>query len=1146
MKKNIWLNGREIPFRQKKILLVMKLLIVFILGLLLQSHAVIIKAQGNRLNLQFENNTLKEVLQKLEDETEFSFFYKDELISSSRRFSGNYRDEKVTDLLDKILKGENLTYVINGRVIVILPDTPVREESQQQKSVSGKVTDNKGIPLPGVTVLIKGKTQGTVTNADGNFLISNFPENATLVFSFVGMRTQEVVVAEKVTINVKMEEDAIGIEEVVAIGYGTREKGALTGAISTVSKEYFEKRPMTNTLSTLQGALPGVTVLRGSGRPGSDNFTLQIRGISSIGGNKPLILIDGIPGDLNLINPNDILGVSVLKDAAASIYGARAADGVILVTTQKGVKGKPTISYSGNIGIKTPEYLKQMCNTLQLVEMYDEGMKNINGIRVPSSVFDKIKANAEPDPVGWLWTTNPGFYQNTDWTKEVLGNGFQQSHNVNISGGGENNTYLFSAGYNSDGGIMNYGENTSDRYNLRMNYDFRLFDWLNLETKNSFDYRNISEPTALMSVMSSTPRLWSFIPAYTPKGQFYQFRGWANPVQQLVEAGNSKNNYSKFSSNIKAETRITNDLKLITQMGISLGYGDATTTNPTYMSYDWNDILINYSSVNSATYFNSKNYYGLYNAYLDYTKNWSEKHKINAMVGMSHEEDRYISQSVKGSNFLSNELFTLNLADKTKAEYITLNGSDSQWTLKSYFTRLSYEFQRKLFVDLTLRMDGSSKFAPKKRWSSVFPAASVAWNLSEEDFIKTLGVFNNLKLRGSWGQTGNQELSFGNYDYIPLVNMTGVYPFGSPNVGQTSAISSIASESRTWETIETSNIGLDFAFLQSKLTGSFDYFIKTNNRMLVNIQLPAVLGGSAPTQNQGKLLTKGWDIAIGWHDNIGKFKYSITAMVSDNKNKLIELGGNDSYSNGLVKLRQGYSLNSYFGYIDGGIIQNETELADYKKLGNVPAKIGIGDVMYKDIDGDGKISAFGDPALGTSGDMVYLGNLMPRYTYSSNINLSYKNFELGAILQGVGYRQGVRTGEFAAPFNSWWYQPLEYFYGKTWSADRTDAPYPRIIPGGKGYDELRNWNWTRVSERSIVDLAYMRVKVLTISYNLPETICSKLQMQNIRIYASGQDLFTFSKDTWGKSFDPEETWERSDEQTYPFTKVISVGLDLKF
>ncbi len=1133
--------------RAKKLLLIMRLSIFLVLISVLASSASVY-SQATKLTVKMKNCKIADVFDAIEQQSDFYFFYSRDNFDDNRLVSVDIEGKTVEKILDEIFEDQAISYEIVSKNILIKTTNKLEATSDlQQKTVSGTVTDKSGQPLPGVTVIIKGTSQGTVTDADGKYSLSNIPEGATLLFSFVGMRAQEVEIGNQTSINVSLVEDAIGIDEVVAIGYGTKEKGAITGAISTVSNDYFEKRPITNTLTALQGAIPGVTILRGSGRPGSDNYSLQIRGISSIGGNKPLILIDGVPGDFNLLNSNDILNISVLKDAAASIYGARAADGVVLVTTKKGKKGKPTISYSGNIGVKKPEFLKRMANTMQLVEMYDEGMKNINGVRVPESVFEKIRANADPDPIGWLWPTNPGFYKNTDWTNEIYGNGFQQMHNVNISGGGENNTYLFSAGYNSDGGIMNYGENVSDRYNLRMNYDFRIFNWLNLETKNSFDSRYISEPTALPRALHTTPRIWSFIPVYNSKGQYYQFRGWANPVQQLAEAGNSKNNYFKFSTNIKADTRITKDLKLITQMGIILGNGDASTTNPTYPYYDWDGKITNYNNnPNYASYHNSKNYYGLYNAYLEYTRFLFEEHRLNVMVGASHEENRYSSQSVEGSNFSSNELFTLNLADKTKAEYINLNGSDSQWTLKSYFARLSYDLQRKFFIDFTLRIDGSSKFAPQKRWSSVFPAASVAWSLSEEDFIKNLGILNSLRLRGSWGQTGNQELSFGNYDYIPLVTLTGVYPFGVPNVGQTSAVSSIASESRTWETIETSNVGLDFAFIQSKLTGSFDYFIKSNNKMLVNIKLPAVLGGTAPTQNQGKLRTKGWDLSLSWHDAIGKFKYSITSIISDNKNKLIELGGNDTYSEGLVKLRQGYPLNSYFGYVDGGIIHDEIELANYKKLGNIPSNIGIGDMMYKDIDGDGKITAFGDPVQGTKGDMVYLGNMMPRYTYSSNINLSYKNFDFSVIFQGVGKRQGVRSGDFSAPFKYWWYQPLEYFYEKTWTADRPDAPYPRIIPGGKGSDELRNWNWFRVSERRMVDLSYLRVKVLTLAYNLPEAICNKLQIQNVRIYASGQDLFTFSKGTWGRAFDPEETWERSDEQTYPFTKIMSLGLDITF
>lgn len=388
-------------------------------------------------------------------------------------------------------------------------------------------------------------------------------------------------------------------------------------------------------------------------------------------------------------------------------------------------------------------------------------------------------------------------------------------------------------------------------------------------------------------------------------------------------------------------------------------------------------------------------------------------------------------------------------------------------------------------------------------------------------------------------------MSFGNYDYISLISITGSYPLGSPKAGLPGAVPNIASEERTWETIETKNIGLDMAFFGSRLTGSIDYYIKNNKNMLVVDQLPATLGGAAPTQNIGKLETKGWDLSVGWSDRKGEFRYSITAMLSDSKNKLLELKGNDSYSEGLVKVRKGYSLNSYFGYQYDGIIKNEEQLAAYKQLENVPINVGVGDVMYRDLDGDGKITAFGDPSKGTNGDMTYLGNLLPRYSYAANINLSYKKFDLGILLQGVGKRDGVRTGEFSFPFTSIWMQPLEYFYGKNWTPSNPNAPYPRIIPGEVGFNELRDWNW-RTSAMRMSNLSYLKVKVLTVAYNVPQPVISKFKMQSVRVYASGQDLFTFSKDTWNGSFNPEETWDRFDEQTYPFSSVISLGLDIRF
>lgn len=1125
-------------------------LFFFCIGIV-QVYASNAYSQQTRLSLTLEKVKLEAALDQIENQSDYYFLYNQEFIDVDQIVSIVVENEDISVLMKQLLSSTNIEFTIRNRQIVLTPKEANGTSSQQVKSVSGTVTDAEGVPLPGVTVIVKGTTSGTVTDFDGNYTISDLPENAVLAFSFVGMKSKDVAVGNQPVINTSLEEETIGLEEVVAIGYGTKAKGELTGSISKAGNETFEARPVSSTLDALQGALPGVTVTRGSGRPGNENYGFQIRGYSSFSGNQPLVMIDGVPGDMGLINPNDIAEITVLKDAAASIYGARAADGVVLITTKKGKKGRLSVTYSGNYGVKIPNSLKKMANTLQMAEMYDEGMRNIGLPGVTQDVFDKIRANAEPDPNGgWMkYLENyPGFYQSTDWMDVIYGTAIQQTHNLSFAGGGDSHDFFFSAGYQKDEGIFNFGNNYSDRYNLRMNYTFRLFDRLKIETRTSFDNKGIVESAELEEALRVASRAWSYMPVRNPLGQYYRYQNYGNPAQLLDEGGVAETNHSEIRTNFKTELNILDDLKLVGQVGVNLAFGDTTATHPTVERYNWEGGIQSVGNVpNSADYSKIKNVYASYTTYLEYKKELARKHRFSLMAGASHEENDFEGQSITGYNFVGNDLFTLNLADRTKVEYADFTGSAYDWALTSFFGRFSYSLLDKYYLDFTTRVDGSSKFAPDKRWSAVFPAVSMSWNMSRENFIKSLGVFDNLKLRASWGKSGNQELSFGNYDYIPLISMTNeIYPLGVSNAGHTGAVSTIASEDRTWEVIETSNFGVDLAFLDSKLTGSFDYYVKRNDKMLVNQELPATLGGDAPTQNLGKLKTTGWDLTLGWNDNVGDFKYGISVIVSDSKNKLLELRGNDTNSEGLVFAREGYSLYSYFGYEYDGIIKDADQLAEYKTLGgNVPARLAIGDVMYSDVDGDGKITAFGDPALGSEGDLVYLGNMLPRYTYSSNINMSFKRFDLSVFLQGVGKREAMRTGDFAQPFYYVWHQPLEYFHGKNWTPENQDAQYPRIVPGGLGFDQLKDWNW-RASSMRMNNLAYLRVKVLTVAYNLPQSLCNRLKMESMRVYLSGQDLFTIFKGSWNNSFDPEENWERTDEQTYPFSKVLSLGVDIKF
>jgi TonB-linked SusC/RagA family outer membrane protein len=900
--------------------------------------------------------------------------------------------------------------------------------------------------------------------------------------------------------------------------------------------------------------MPGVTVIRGTTRPGYDQMEIQVRGYSSMSGAKPLVLIDGISGDLNLLNPNDIENVTVLKDAAASIYGARASDGVILITTKKGKAGKAQVSYSGNFGIKTQHFLKQASPTYDMIDTWSEGLANMGLPAVPQETIQKIKSRStEVTPTGWLmgYESYPGFYDDHDHFAEVIGHGKQQNHDLTVSGGTENTTYLFSGGFNRDEGFLKFGDQAiSDRFNISANNSFKnlLYDRLNVDTRVQFDSRRTNEPTNAEYVYELLPKMWRFIPLLNPAGRGYMWEGFGSPATFVSEGGRRTMKNDRFTFNGKADLKIIEGLKLVGQYGVSIAQNETKTENRTITSYDWEDNVRRMdNNPNNATYDPNYNRYSSYTAYLEYNKSFAGKHNINLMAGAAHEENNAESKSITGRNLLSNDIFTLNLSDKTDIKYLSANTYASDWALTSWFGRLGYNFDMKYLIDFTLRADGSSKFAPEKRWSAVFPAVSAAWNLGEESFLKNTDLFDALKLRFSWGQSGNQELSFGNYDYIPLISLNNsVYPFGEPGVNATGATASIASQERSWETITTYNAGLDFSVLNSRLSGSFEVYLKKNSDMLVRQDLPALLGGSAPTQNIGELETKGFDLMIGWKDHINDFRYGVSFILSDSKNKLVSLKGSDTKAEGLVTAREGYSLYSYFGYQSEGIIQTEAQLAEYKTLkGTVPARINVGDMAYRDKDEDGQITAFGDD--GKTGDLIYLGNRLPRYTYSSNIDLSYKNIDLSIFLQGVGKRDVIRTGDFISPFNSRWYQSLDYFHDKTWTADRTDAEFPRVIFGGAGWDDIRNWNY-RYSDapHRLINTAYLRVKLITLAYRLPQSWCNKLKLQSIRVYASGQDMFTFAKGTWGGAYDPEEGWSRSDDRTYPFNKTISFGLDVKF
>lgn len=1022
----------------------------------------------------------------------------------------------------------------------------------QDKNITGVVTsatDNS--PLIGVSVQIKGTSTGNITDLDGKYSVTA-RVGQTLVFSYIGFKTQEIKVSNNSVINVVLEEDNEILDEVVVIGYGVQKKKLLTGATSQVKGENVAKLNTTNPLQAMQGQLPGVSIASTSGQPGSD-MKVNIRGLGTIGNSGPLYLIDGVSGDITTLNPADIESIDVLKDAAsAAIYGAQAANGVVLITTKNGKEGKAEVSFDAYYGIQNVARKIDMLNAQEYMTIVDEKALNSGGTPYDWSSYQSIR-----DADGNIY--------DTDWIDAMFkDNATTESYTLGITGGAATSTYAISLGYMNQEGIVG-GKDVSNysRYNFRINSEHKLFrNRLKVGEQVSFVYKKNSGIAVgnqywntLKGAFSTSPLspIYSDNNTYdspfndTTHSDWYNADG--NPYGSMMTTSNNENKNGTFSGNLYAELELIKNLRIKTVFGAVYGSNEYRDFTPLYRFsiYSYNDtrtkVSQNMSHSLGLTWTNTATY------------DWTIKqHAFNALIGM--EAYRYEGMSLGAGNGGLKEGFddwehayVSNGTSSSTANGLSASGSPhDQSRTVSYFGRLGWNWKETYMVNATLRADGSSRFAAGHRFG-VFPSVSAGWTISNEDFMEsTKEWLDFLKLRVSWGQVGNQNIS--NYQYLAPVTSDALYLFGSGYSDADAAAylknnwgaypSRLANEAVTWETSEQTNIGLDAYMMDNRLGVNFDFYIKNTKDWLVSAPILATAGTGAPYINGGNVKNTGIELSLSWNDVIGKdFRYNVSVNGAYNKNTvgaiptedgIIHGSSNQLYDNSpeFYRAENGKPIGYFWGYKTAGIFQNEQEIEDWKNAGNgiLQSDVKPGDVRYVDIDKNGIID---------ENDKVNLGNGMPDVTYGFNLGFTYKGLDFSLTANGAFGQQIVQ----AYRSQGGKYANCTTAILDRWTGEGTSNRMPRVT------EENINWQF---SDLYVLDGDYLRISNITIGYDFAKLIRCRLISQ-ARVYAQVQNAFTFTK---YNGMDPEigygtDGWVSGiDLGYYPRPRTILLGVNLKF
>ena len=1085
----------------KPVIRKMKFSLILILLSLLQATASVY-SQTATITVDKQAATIADIFNVIERQTEYKIFFKNDQLDVT--LPADIKSEKITvkDALTRMLSGCECNYTMFDRLIVITPKGVL-----QGITVTGTVTDESGEPLPGVNVVVKGTTTGVITGADGKFSINVPNEGAVLVLSFVGFATQEVLVGNRIMIDIVLNEETLELEELVVVGYGTMRRRDLTGAVGSIGEKVLNNRASANLGQALQGRIAGVYIVD-NGNPQS-NVTLKIRGLGTVNNSDPLFVIDGVPSSLGLnsLNNEDIASIDVLKDASATaIYGSQGANGVVIITTKRG-QGEGALNVKASFGIAQATNMPAFLNASQYAALNNQ-------------ILSEAGLATNPD-----WINPETLGEGTNWIDAMFRTAYMQNYTISYSGGNEKNSYYVSGGYtNHDGIIESVGY---QRITFQFNGDYKVKPWVKFGNNITFSTDNkINGSYNLLDVFRSLPTQ----PIYDAQGDYDGPSGnnlWYGTIRNqygTAMLNDNRTNGYNFLGNVYAEFSILDGLKFKSVGGAQLLFVRDTNFTP---KYAWKP-----TETPASTLYKGANYSYTYllDNYLTYDKVFNQ-HAITIMGGSSLQwsVNDYFNGSIKG--FLKDDIHQINNGEEIESLY----GSGSEWAIASFMLRANYAYDNRYLLTATVRRDGSSRFGTKHRWGT-FPSFSAAWRLSEEDFFNKDNWLSDLKLRAGYGVTGHQNIA--NYSYAASYD-THIYTFNG-NVVSALVASRMPNPRVHWEEVHQINLGADLGMLKNRIRMSFDVYNKNTKDMLVRMSVPVSSGyndQAPPMVNAGKVNNKGIEITLS-ADMFNKSDFTWTSdfNIAFNKNKIVSLNSNVPDYYGSIEMAgntrvnaEGHPIGSFYGYVADGLFQTSEEVNNWAVQVVGTSSINgtaAGDIRFLDLDNNGVIDA---------NDRTFIGNPSPICIFAWNNTLNYKNFDLSIFLQGIYGNDLFNANRIYLESMSSAQNQMTTTLNR-WQGVGSSNSVPRAVH----LDPNSNY---RSSTRFIEDGSYLRLKDLTLGYSLPTGTARKIAVDHLRVYFSCKNLFTFTRYS---GFDPEVDVDGFDLGRYPVTRTFNIGIDLKF